>query len=131
MRLQRPIRGQPFRTCEGKSPSCTSCPIYCPKNALLTFLCICSHTPPEYKDTWPPLPWFLRKVAIPYVLARKHAGYVHLVPLKYLFYMLASPCTYCFQIYFQVLEVLSLCIVVNYWCAPTHDDTDTYHFDTA
>ncbi|KAI0763149.1 hypothetical protein BC629DRAFT_980508 [Irpex lacteus] len=33
------------------------------------------HTPPEYKDTWPPLPWFLRKVAIPYVLARKHAGY--------------------------------------------------------
>ncbi|PSR83537.1 hypothetical protein PHLCEN_2v5691 [Hermanssonia centrifuga] len=30
-----------------------------------------SHTPPEYKDSWPPMPWFLRKVMIPYMLAKR------------------------------------------------------------
>ncbi|KAI0763150.1 hypothetical protein BC629DRAFT_1294189 [Irpex lacteus] len=33
------------------------------------------HTPPEFKDVWPPMPWFLRKVVIPNVLARRYAGY--------------------------------------------------------
>ncbi|RDB19400.1 hypothetical protein Hypma_013483 [Hypsizygus marmoreus] len=34
-----------------------------------------SHTAAEYKDTWPPMPWILRKLVIPYVLAKKHSGY--------------------------------------------------------
>lgn len=34
-----------------------------------------SHTTPEYKDIWPAMPWILRKVAIPYILAKKHSGY--------------------------------------------------------
>jgi len=34
-----------------------------------------SHTPPEYKDSWPAMPWILRKVVIPYVLAKRYSGY--------------------------------------------------------
>ncbi|KAL1944080.1 hypothetical protein VTO73DRAFT_3898 [Trametes versicolor] len=34
-----------------------------------------SHTPAEYKNIWPPMPWVLRKVAVPYMLAKKHSGY--------------------------------------------------------
>ncbi|KAI0090461.1 hypothetical protein BDY19DRAFT_940269 [Irpex rosettiformis] len=33
------------------------------------------HTQPEFKDTWPVLPWFLRKVVIPYILAKRYSGY--------------------------------------------------------
>ncbi|EKM53128.1 uncharacterized protein PHACADRAFT_259303 [Phanerochaete carnosa HHB-10118-sp] len=39
-----------------------------------------SHTPPEYKDIWPPMPWILRKVAVPYLLAKKHSGYWKYAP---------------------------------------------------
>ncbi|KAI0330633.1 hypothetical protein GY45DRAFT_725809 [Cubamyces sp. BRFM 1775] len=35
-----------------------------------------SHTAPEYKDVWPPIPWILRKLVVPYVLAKKHSGHV-------------------------------------------------------
>ncbi|KXN85853.1 hypothetical protein AN958_10751 [Leucoagaricus sp. SymC.cos] len=35
-----------------------------------------SHTPPEFKDHWPPMPWVLHKLVIPYVLTRRHAAYV-------------------------------------------------------
>ncbi|KAJ3535458.1 hypothetical protein NM688_g6973 [Phlebia brevispora] len=34
-----------------------------------------SHIPAEYKDVWPPLPWVLKKVIIPYVLAKRYSGY--------------------------------------------------------
>lgn len=43
---------------------------------ILTFAHACSATPPEYKDVWPPLPWVLRKVVIPYVLAVRYSGSV-------------------------------------------------------
>ncbi|EJD39076.1 hypothetical protein AURDEDRAFT_116273 [Auricularia subglabra TFB-10046 SS5] len=39
-----------------------------------------SHTPPELKDSWPPMPWILRKVVIPYVLARRYSGYWKYAP---------------------------------------------------
>ncbi|KAJ7758202.1 hypothetical protein DFH07DRAFT_741888 [Mycena maculata] len=39
-----------------------------------------SHTPPELKDSWPPMPWVLRKVVIPYVLARRYSGYWKYAP---------------------------------------------------
>ena len=39
-----------------------------------------SHTAAEYKDYWPPMPWLLRKVVVPYVLARRHAGYWKYAP---------------------------------------------------
>ncbi|KAH0591376.1 hypothetical protein H2248_001454 [Termitomyces sp. 'cryptogamus'] len=34
-----------------------------------------SHTPAAIKDTWPSMPWIVRKVVVPYVLAKKHSGY--------------------------------------------------------
>ncbi|KAF8532743.1 hypothetical protein JB92DRAFT_2687030 [Gautieria morchelliformis] len=34
-----------------------------------------SHTPPEYKDLWPPMPWIVRKFVVPYVLAVRYSGY--------------------------------------------------------
>jgi len=34
-----------------------------------------SHTPAGLKDTWPQMPWVLRKLVIPYVLARRYSGY--------------------------------------------------------
>ncbi|KAF5385012.1 hypothetical protein D9615_001028 [Tricholomella constricta] len=34
-----------------------------------------SHTPAAIKDTWPPMPWVLRKLVVPYILAKKHSGY--------------------------------------------------------
>ncbi|GBE86103.1 hypothetical protein SCP_0806270 [Sparassis crispa] len=34
-----------------------------------------SHTVPEMKDIWPPMPWALRKVLIPYMIALRHSGY--------------------------------------------------------
>ncbi|GJF00456.1 hypothetical protein PsYK624_167440 [Phanerochaete sordida] len=33
-----------------------------------------SHTAPEFKDVWPPMPWVLRKVAVPYLLAKRYSG---------------------------------------------------------
>ncbi|KAG5636307.1 hypothetical protein H0H81_008478 [Sphagnurus paluster] len=33
-----------------------------------------SHTPAAIKDTWPSMPWVLRKMVIPYILAKKHSG---------------------------------------------------------
>jgi len=39
-----------------------------------------SHTPTELKDSWPPMPWVLRKVVIPYVLARRYSGYWKYAP---------------------------------------------------
>ncbi|VDC00751.1 unnamed protein product [Peniophora sp. CBMAI 1063] len=34
-----------------------------------------SHTPPEFKASFPPLSWALSAVAIPYMLAMRHRGY--------------------------------------------------------
>ncbi|GLB43618.1 putative hemerythrin HHE cation binding domain containing protein [Lyophyllum shimeji] len=34
-----------------------------------------SHTPGAIKDTWPGMPWILRKVVVPYMLAKRHSGY--------------------------------------------------------
>ncbi|THG99462.1 hypothetical protein EW026_g2899 [Hermanssonia centrifuga] len=35
-----------------------------------------SHTAPEFKDSWPPMPWVLRKVVIPFMLAKRYSGFV-------------------------------------------------------
>lgn len=40
-----------------------------------------SHTPPEYKEIWPPMPWIVRKFVVPYVLATWHSGWVRLSSL--------------------------------------------------
>ncbi|KAF8079200.1 hypothetical protein FPV67DRAFT_1467856 [Lyophyllum atratum] len=34
-----------------------------------------SHTPAAIKDVWPPMPWVLRKLVVPYMLAKRHSGY--------------------------------------------------------
>ncbi|KAF8574056.1 hypothetical protein K439DRAFT_1420908 [Ramaria rubella] len=34
-----------------------------------------SHRPLEYSKTWPPMPWFVRKFVVPYVIAARHSGY--------------------------------------------------------
>lgn len=49
-----------------------------------------SHNPPEIQAVWPPMPWFLRKLVIPYVLAKRHSGYVSWkkVPERYLLFSL-------------------------------------------
>lgn len=39
-----------------------------------------SHTPPEWKDSWPALPWILRKVILPYMLAMRYSGYIFWIP---------------------------------------------------
>ncbi|KAH9926345.1 hypothetical protein B0H21DRAFT_139849 [Amylocystis lapponica] len=39
-----------------------------------------SHTPPEFKDSWPEMPWVLRKVVIPYALALRYRGYWKYAP---------------------------------------------------
>ncbi|KAI0360731.1 hypothetical protein OH77DRAFT_1418730 [Trametes cingulata] len=39
-----------------------------------------SHTPPEFKSIWPPMPWILRDVAVPLLLAKKHSGYWKYAP---------------------------------------------------
>ncbi|KAI0324080.1 hypothetical protein GY45DRAFT_466949 [Cubamyces sp. BRFM 1775] len=39
-----------------------------------------SHTPPEYKDIWPPMPWVLRKVVVPMMLAKRYSGYWKYAP---------------------------------------------------
>ena len=35
-----------------------------------------SHNPPEIQAVWPPMPWLLRKLVIPYILAKRYSGYV-------------------------------------------------------
>ena len=32
------------------------------------------HTAPRAREEFPPLPWFLRSVLVPYVFARKYSG---------------------------------------------------------
>ncbi|KAJ3569698.1 hypothetical protein NP233_g4877 [Leucocoprinus birnbaumii] len=39
-----------------------------------------AHTAPEFKDFWPPMPWVLRKLVIPYVLAKRYSGYWKYAP---------------------------------------------------
>ncbi|KAF7318885.1 hypothetical protein HMN09_00224100 [Mycena chlorophos] len=39
-----------------------------------------SHTPPELKEIWPPFPWFVKRVVVPWFLAPKHAGYWKYAP---------------------------------------------------
>ncbi|KAF8240911.1 hypothetical protein L208DRAFT_1420317 [Tricholoma matsutake] len=36
---------------------------------------MCSHTPTDIKPFWPPIPWILRKLIVPYIFAKKHSGY--------------------------------------------------------
>ena len=68
-----------------------------------------SHTPPEYKDTWPPLPWILRKILIPYVLARKYSGYVS--------GCLSFPRSPLILIDYQVLEIFPVLPFLTDWKA--------------
>lgn len=49
-------------------------------NPFLVIPYVRAHTPPEYKDVWPPMPWVLRKFVIPYMLAKKHPGYWKYAP---------------------------------------------------
>lgn len=36
-----------------------------------------SHIPPEYKDVWPSgMPWFVKKIIVPYIFAMRYRGYV-------------------------------------------------------
>jgi hypothetical protein len=62
-----------------------------------------SHTPPEYKDLWPPMPWIVRKVVVPYVLAVRYSGSV----LSTYFQE-----AHTYDIYFKVLEILAVCDVI-------------------
>ncbi|KAJ7634743.1 hypothetical protein FB45DRAFT_909731 [Roridomyces roridus] len=39
-----------------------------------------THTPPELKEVWPPFPWFVKRVVVPWFLAPKHAGYWKYAP---------------------------------------------------
>jgi len=34
-----------------------------------------SHTPPELKEIWPPFPWIMKRIIIPYMLSWKYSGY--------------------------------------------------------
>ena len=42
-----------------------------------------SHNPPEFKSSWPPLPWALKKVLIPYVFAMRNSGLVRKLSSQY------------------------------------------------
>jgi len=44
-------------------------------DAFMTVPYMLSHTAPEYKDIWPQMPWFVKKVITPYVLAWRYSGY--------------------------------------------------------
>jgi len=39
-----------------------------------------SHTPTELKKSWPQMPWIVRNMVIPYILAMKHRGYWKYAP---------------------------------------------------
>ncbi|KAJ7204653.1 hypothetical protein GGX14DRAFT_645750 [Mycena pura] len=38
------------------------------------------HTPPELKEIWPPFPWIVKRLVVPWFLAPKHAGYWKYAP---------------------------------------------------
>ncbi|KAJ7126069.1 hypothetical protein C8R44DRAFT_874446 [Mycena epipterygia] len=38
------------------------------------------HTPPELKEIWPPFPWVVKRLVVPWILAPKHAGYWKYAP---------------------------------------------------
>ncbi|KAJ7064923.1 hypothetical protein C8F01DRAFT_1128768 [Mycena amicta] len=38
------------------------------------------HTPPELKEIWPPFPWIVKRVVVPWFLAPKYAGYWKYAP---------------------------------------------------
>ncbi|KAK9350278.1 hypothetical protein V1523DRAFT_420346 [Lipomyces doorenjongii] len=44
---------------------------------MLPFLM--GHTPPEYKS-WPPLPWMVAKLILPWIIARRHRGWWKYAP---------------------------------------------------
>jgi len=39
-----------------------------------------SHTPQELKEVWPPFPWVVKRVVVPWILAPNHAGYWKYAP---------------------------------------------------
>ncbi|KAJ3555622.1 hypothetical protein NP233_g12163 [Leucocoprinus birnbaumii] len=39
-----------------------------------------AHTPPELQSYWPNMPWYLRKIVIPYIFARRYSGYWKYAP---------------------------------------------------
>ncbi|KAF7316364.1 Hemerythrin domain-containing protein [Mycena indigotica] len=38
------------------------------------------HTPPELKETWPPFPWIVKRLVVPWILAPKNSGYWKYAP---------------------------------------------------
>jgi len=38
------------------------------------------HTPPELKEIWPPFPWIVKRLVVPWMLAPKNAGYWKYAP---------------------------------------------------
>lgn len=46
---------------------------------MIVFLPL-SHTAPEFKAIWPQMPWFVKKLIVPYVLAWRYNGYVFSFP---------------------------------------------------
>jgi len=38
------------------------------------------HTPPELKEIWPPFPWIVKRIVVPWFLAPTHAGYWKYAP---------------------------------------------------
>ncbi|KAJ7741424.1 hypothetical protein DFH07DRAFT_838041 [Mycena maculata] len=38
------------------------------------------HTPPELKEIWPPFPWIVKRLVVPWFLAPTHAGYWKYAP---------------------------------------------------
>ncbi|KAK7044583.1 hemerythrin domain-containing protein [Favolaschia claudopus] len=38
------------------------------------------HTPPELKEIWPPFPWIVKRLVVPWILAPKNAGYWKYAP---------------------------------------------------
>ncbi|KAJ7485427.1 hypothetical protein FB451DRAFT_1229734 [Mycena latifolia] len=38
------------------------------------------HTPPELKEIWPPFPWIVKRVVVPWFLAPKYSGYWKYAP---------------------------------------------------
>ncbi|CAL1714138.1 unnamed protein product [Somion occarium] len=47
---------------------------------FLTLPFMRAHVPPEFKDHWPKMPWFLRKILIPWIFAFPHSGYWKYAP---------------------------------------------------
>jgi hypothetical protein len=33
-----------------------------------------SHTPPELKEIWPPFPWIVKRLVVPWILAPRNSG---------------------------------------------------------